>query len=281
MKKIAAILIIIALVSAIIGSCMQGEKRVSLRFKFEPGLLLKYKQTATRSYQIIEADTVFRKDAVKYDISAEFEFISFVDDTTYEYAERGAWEHYKTNRDDSTKIDTVQYSSETVIRMLPNGKIIGADFEEKKQDRDIAYVMSYYEQGMPVFPSGEKPIGYSWTQTTKVVMPEETTEASMTYTLKSEVRHAGYDCAVLEYVGNMILPIEANPDDSIPRSGIDRINLKGVMYFAHKEGMVVEQKESWEVDGDRRKVKDGKATDYKMLIQYNTTFWLVSREIKP
>lgn len=281
MKKLAAILITIALISVIIGSCMQGETRVSLRFKFEPGLLLKYKQTATRSYKVLEADTVVSKDAVKYDISAEFQFNRFVDDTTYEYLERGTWDYERPNKDDSTKVDTINYSSETVIRMLPNGKIVGAEFEEKKKDRDIAYVMSYYEQGMPVFPTGEKPIGYSWTQTTKVVMPEETTEASMTYTLKSEVRHAGYDCAVLEYVGNMILPIEANPDDSIPRSGIDRINLKGVMYFAHKEGMVVEQKESWEVDGDRRKIKDGKTIEYKVLTQYNTTFWLISREIMP
>ncbi len=281
MKKITAVLISIALVSVIIGSCMQGETRVSLRFKFEPGLLLTYKQTANRSYQVIEADSVIKKGAVQYDVHAEMEFIRFVDDTTYEYVERGTWEHDVPSKEDSTKMEKVTRTSETILRTLPNGKIVGADFQDKRKDPEIAYVMSYYEQGMPVFPSGEKPVGYSWTQTTRVVMPQETTEASITYNLKSEVRHAGYDCAVIEYEGNMILPIEPNPEDSIPRSGLDRVKLNGVMYFAHKEGMIVEQKESWEVDGVRRKLKGDKATDYEVLVQYNSTFTLVSREIKP
>lgn len=281
MRKITALIVTIALITMIVGSCMQGEQRIGLRFKYEPGLVLTYKQIANRSYQVIEADSIVKKDAIQYDIDVEMEFIRFVDDTTYEIAERGEWEYTVPSKEDSTKMETMTRTSETILRTLSNGKIVGADFEQKKNDNEIAYVTNYYEQGMPVFPSGEKPIGYSWTQTTKVVMPTETMEASTTYHLKSEVRHAGYDCAVIEYEGNMILPIEPNPEDSLPRSGLDRVKTNGIMYFAHKEGMIVEQKERWEIDGDRRKLKGDKATDFKVLVQYNTTFTLTNREIKP
>ena len=53
------------------------------------------------------------------------------------------------------------------------------------------------------------------------------------------------------------------------------------MYFAYKEGIVIDQKETWNIDGDRTKLKDGKPTEFKVIIEYGVTYRLVDREEKP
>jgi len=99
-------------------------------------------------------------------------------------------------------------------------------------------------------------VGRSWTQNTLVALPNETLEASTTYKLSSFAREAGYDCVLIEYAGNLIIPFGPSPDDSTQRSGIDHISTEGVMYFAYKEGLVVLQRERYILNGDRQSICD-------------------------
>ncbi|MFQ5454202.1 MAG: hypothetical protein ACE5D6_08455 [Candidatus Zixiibacteriota bacterium] len=276
MSKITAILLSFILLFTL-SSCSQGDKKITLRFKYEPGMHLTYEQISKRHSKVFESDSVIKDESTTYTVLIEQEVKRFVDDTTAEVFERDTWRYTKPNEKDSSQIDSVEYSQDLMLRVIPNGKVVHFEFVNKKDISRFTYIKNYYEQGLPVFPSGEKHPGYSWTQTTKVVLPDEIMEASTNYLIKSIVREAGYDCAVIEYDGTLLIPIEPNPDDSTRRQGIDRIHSKGMLYFAYKEGIVIKQREHWKIDGDRRKLKDDKIINYKIATIYDVDYILKKR----
>ncbi|MEW6412321.1 MAG: hypothetical protein AB1483_07585 [Candidatus Zixiibacteriota bacterium] len=273
MKKITAILLMSA-AALLIGSCSQGEKRISLRFKFEPGMKLQYEQTSKVREKVLEADSIIYEHAEEYKVDIEQEFVKFVDDTAAQVSEHAIWHFMRPSKEDSTKMEPYQTERTTFMTVLPNGKIVEVEFVDLKEQSRIKYIKNYYEQGLPVFPSGEKPVGYNWTQTTKVVLPNESMEASTTFLIKSLVRESGYDCALIEYEGNLVIPVEPAAKDSTMRSGLDKIKSKGHMYFAYKEGLVVLQKETWKVDGDRSRLKDGKMVNFKVDVENEAVYAL-------
>ncbi len=226
----------------------------------------------------MEGDSTLYEHSETFTVDIEQEFLKFVNDTAAELSEHAVWHFMRRSKEDSTKMEPYESERTTIITTLPNGKITDARFADIKDQPKMRYIMNYYEQGLPVFPAGEKPVGYSWTQTTKVVLPDESMEASTTFLIKSLVREGGYDCAVIEYEGNLVIPIEPNPKDSTLRGGLDRIKSKGLMYFAYKEGIVVSQVESWVVDGDRTRLKDGKMVSFKVAVEYETEYALKMRE---
>ncbi len=264
----------------LVGSCSEGNRHVNLRFKYVEGMLLKYEQVSKGSVTVIKADTVYSEQPTNHTASVTQEVTRFLNDSTAEIREIGTWESTRPSEEDSTQMVTVERRVETLLHILPNGKV--ADFEVVDLPRRYraSYARSYFDQGMPVFPSGERPIGYSWTQTTKVVLPEEAMEASITFEIKSLVRYAGYDCAVIDYEGNLVIPVDPVPDDSTQRQGIDRVMIKGLMYFGYKEGLIIEQRESWNVDGERRRLEEGEFVNFRVEIIYNQTFRLLGRETK-
>ncbi len=279
MKKITAVLVLSCTI-LLVGSCSEGNRHVNLRFKYVEGMLLKYEQVSKGSVTVIKADTVYSEQPTNHTASVTQEVTRFLNDSTAEIREIGTWESTRPSEEDSTQMVTVERRVETLLHILPNGKV--ADFEVVDLPRRYraSYARSYFDQGMPVFPSGERPIGYSWTQTTKVVLPEEAMEASITFEIKSLVRYAGYDCAVIDYEGNLVIPVDPVPDDSTQRQGIDRVMIKGLMYFGYKEGLIIEQRESWNVDGERRRLEEGEFVNFRVEIIYNQTFRLLGRETK-
>lgn len=257
------------------GACSKGERQVTLRFSFQPGKHLKYEQISKRNYSVIKADSVLAERKMVDTLAISMEFVRVVGDSTYEIMERSSRRRSVPSKEDSTKMETVTLTTETLFHILPNGKVQNFEIVEDELHRSTGYVENFYEQGTPVLPPGEKPVGYSWTQTTKVVLPEETMEASTTYTIKALVRQHGYDCALIEYSGNMVLPVTPNPEDSVQRSGVDLIKTKGLMYFAHTEGRVVEQTENWTIDGTRHEILPDTTCDYKVMQDYYVSYRLV------
>ncbi|UCD64958.1 MAG: hypothetical protein JSW34_05885 [Candidatus Zixiibacteriota bacterium] len=278
MKRITAILIVLIVGAIINSSCTQGTKTVTLRFKYEPGTILYYEQLSKSHKKVMENDSVVREASHTYTVDIVMEVKGFTDDTTAEVFEKATWEFIEPNKEDTTKLDTTEKVQEILFKTLPNGKIVNFEFTEKEDPIRYQLLKNYYEQGLPVFPDGEKPVGYNWTQSTRVLLPGETMEASTTYQIKSLVRESGYDCAVIEYTGNLILPILPNPKDSLQKSGIERIQSNGLLYFAYKEGLVVLQKENWSIEGDMQRIKGDKKEPFKILSEYDVTYALKKKE---
>ena len=197
-------------------------------------------------------------------------------DGVAELIEKDSWSYVMQNKEDSTKLDTVTHERELNLHVAPSGKVVKVGFISDTDEALISYLKNYFEQAWPEFPQGELPIGYNWTQTAKVVMPDETLEASTTYEIKSMVREAGYDCAVIDYKGNMVIPVLPREKKSTIISGIDRIASEGVIYFAYKEGFVVLQRENWTIDGERLEKSEGKEVEYRLAVEVISDYVLAS-----
>ena len=270
MKRLTALI----LLTILLVSCTESEKRIKLSFKYKPGMQLEYRQDSKRQTQIYNTDTL-----VKDEFDESYAFIKqniaeIVNDSTFKIDEIDTWHYTMPNKDDSTQMDSVTYSREMTLTVLQNGKIIDFNFKDTKENIS-EYMKSYYEQGLPIFPSVEVSPGYSWTQTTSVVLPNETMNASTTYSIKSFVRESGYDCAVIEYTGNLLIPIEPKKDDKTQRSGIDKIQTNGMIYFAYIEGIVIKQTEIWKTEGERTHIEDGDWKRQKFISNYDVNFILI------
>ena len=273
MKKITAILILV-IAGLILATCEQGDKKVRLRIKYKPEMKLTYEQLAKGNVLVRAGDSVVRDRVNEITTSLELYVRRIVDDSTAEVVQNMSYRYKSFDRIDSTQTDTVEQGHEMILYIAPNGRVVDLEFTSEEAQSSTAYLKNFYDQGMPVFPSGEISQGYNWTQTYKVILEDEEMEASTTYEIKSFAREHGYDCAVIAYDGNLILPIEGCPKDSTLRHGIDRVSATGLMYFAYKEGFVIFQRERWLLDGDRHKVVDGKPTVYNVTVEYDVVFSL-------
>ncbi|MCK4607331.1 MAG: hypothetical protein KAU35_08560 [candidate division Zixibacteria bacterium] len=277
MKTLAAI-ITIALTAVLIFSCTGGEKKISLRFKYEPGMTLGYEQTTKRTWKAVAGDSVMEEGHRTYSVELRASVIDLSKDGIAELLDSTTWTYTAPGKEDSTALDTVESLQVTRTFVKPNGRISDVIYPSDKDVSSITWLKNYYEQGMPVFPPGELSPGYSWTQTTRVLLPDETMNALTTYKVKSLAREAGYDCAVIEFTGNMIIPVEPGKekDGDCIRRGHDQIDVTGVSYFAYKEGIVVLERHNWELAGHREKVCKGETTEYLVMSQSQIEFRLVS-----
>jgi hypothetical protein len=275
LKKLTAAVLVLMI--ATLFGCSQGDKTVTLTFKFTPGQVLKYEQNSRRSFKVWEADSLVDQGQTDYLVEVTDEVLEIDDEGIADVRENAVWSYTMPNKEDSDKIDSVRFEREMVIRLRSNGKLEDIEAGPEIKAASIAYIKNYYKQGMPTFPSGEHAPGYSWTQSTSVVTNEETVEASTSYKIKSIAREAGYDCAVIEFEGNLVIPIQPNPSDSVLRSGVDKVTTTGVMYFAYREGIVVSQRERWVIDGDRETIREGKTKKSRIEAEIDVDFQLKSR----
>ena len=276
MKNIAArgaILLGVLLLTA----CSVGDKTIMLRFKYEPGVRLVYDQVSKRKVVLKQADSTIEDYSYDFTMVIEHEVRDLISDTIASVWEKDTWQFERPSEDDSTVIDTIVNERELMMDIYPNGRITNLRSATNEKVEYLSYIKNFYEQGVPIFPSGELSPGFSWTQTTKVILPEETMEASTTFKIKSLAREGGYDCAVIEAEGNLVIPVEPGPADTSLISGLDRIQTTSLIYFAYREGMVVLQRERWVVDGTREETINGKRRTLTVASETDVDFSLRSR----
>ena len=275
MKNLTTALIAI-LVACFVLQCTQGEKKISLRFKYEPGMTMTYQQTTKNNWKATAGDSLLEESSVIYKVAMSSYVLAVADDSTAKLLDSTTWSWTACSKEDSTKSETVEKTRIMTLFVQPNGRITDVTFSSEKEAASVTWLKNYFEQGMPVFPSGEFSVGDTWTQTTKVLLPDETMDASTTYRIKSLVREAGYDCAVIEYDGNMIIPVEPSMKDGCEHLGFDDINIKGLTYFAFKEGIVILERQNWTAKGHREKTCNGKTEKYLVTSQSDIDYRLTS-----
>ncbi|UCG62583.1 MAG: hypothetical protein JSV52_04665 [Candidatus Zixiibacteriota bacterium] len=277
MRKNTAILCL-CLAGLLLTVCNQGDKKVSLRYKFTPGLKLYYLESAKTNERIIENGTITGSTGYTVDYDITIECVGIVDDTVLEVSQLARADSATFVTPDSTWTMAVNFARTTTGRTLTNGKLLNINLDDAVPEHRRAYMQAWNQQGTAVFPSGERPVGYSWTQTTTVVLPDETMETSTTYTITALVRESGYDCAVVEYEGLLILPVQPKEDDPEQRRGSDRVEGSGKIYFAYEPGFVVRQTEKRRIQGDRKRNVDGDTVSYRVEQDYSVVFQLQRKE---
>jgi len=236
MKIKPLILIMILMVEIIILSgCGTGQKEITLAYKFPLDKKFHYRYEGKTSSTIYENGKLVDSGEKDQRISYTRESVEAIDDNQ----SKVRFDYISYNGTDSSA-----WNSEFV--MAPNGKIVDILPVDSTTQLSVAYYKKLFEQTSPMYPSEPVPVGYTWNHTVKAVLNDGVTDASTTYKIKSIVREAGFDCAVIEYKGTMFLPLAENisGDPKIKVNGSDRIDVEGVVYFAYTLGAIVREEET-------------------------------------
>lgn len=274
-KSITAITMIIGLM-VWFGGCGPSEKTVTLRFKYLGGAQFEYDQSAVRRWKVTEKDTTVQEVTSNISMKVLQVVSRTLEDSTAAIVERSTWDITVPNKEDKSKIDTLHDKREMIVYMTTRGKVVDLEFVSKVDSAERQYIREYYDQGFMVFPEEPVKKGSSWTQTAKVALPDTNALASTKFTVEDFGVEQGYEVTRIAYDGNLLIPVHENPNDTLKRSGLDRIHIKGMLNFAHKEGLVVNMNERWEIDGDRRRLKDSVWGEYKILADMDINYELVS-----
>ncbi|MBN1212226.1 MAG: hypothetical protein JXA92_06570 [candidate division Zixibacteria bacterium] len=278
-KKISLPVILLALFFTY--TCDQGTKKVVLRYKHKAGYEMIYATTVKSNLKVLEADTVTKEHSSVTEYRIDNVVKRVLEDSTFEVYSTSTRSSEVITTKDSTIQNGEKKAWERIVYFKPNGKTIDVEFPEPIDSAWADYIRESYKQGLPVFPDGEVFVGYSWTQTTKVLIDDESSLSSTTYKVKSFAREKGYDCVVIEYEGNMVIPIKPYTVEKAKgiREGIDRMDMKGVMYFAYKEGVAVSFRENWKMNGDRKVTKEtGEVTGFNVIVEGDYTETLIDRK---
>ncbi len=278
LKKIVFLTFLLTILT--ISSCEQGTKKVFLRYKHKVGDVLIYDATYKNNIKVIQADTVSKENSVtsKYRMTSTIKRI--LEDSVYESYVVSV----RLSETIITRDSTIEMGEDTawvrIIYFNAKGKTIDIEFPEPMNEAYEDYIKESYKQGFPVFPENEVFVGYSWTQTTQVLLKNEPSVSSTTYTIKSFAREKGYDCVLIDYKGNMVIPIKPEENNPNKRGGVDRIDMKGVMYYAYKEGLTVSIRENWLMNGERIMVKEkGDSSSYLVKLEGDYTETLIDRKV--
>lgn len=276
MTRSTAISIAIIVVTALLScGCSQSEQKIRLRFNYQPGLELTYLQTSKRFVRLLAGDSVIDH----YSTSATGTITQLVGkvsaDGSANVREVSVWQSLPLDRG-AAGVDRQSDVTEYDILLLPDGKITNIKAVSGQEENALDYIRSYYRQGGPVFPDGELAPGYTWTQNTTIKLLDDSLEATTTYRITTLAREAGYDCAVIEYTGSMVIPVKANSPGTTGNAEFDRISGTGLIYFAYNEGLVVLQREHWTVYGSRPQLVSGREGSYQIAMDHSLDFCLKS-----
>ena len=286
-RLIVGILAIAALLSLAV--CQRRAQEVTLILNHEPGILTAHLQVSRGSVRVTRNDSLISNQYVESQTRIDNLVLSVNPTDSVARVQvtlTSGGMNQNVNDTAITPADTAE-DWKTVVQYIeyirPNGQLTDIDFNSDRKSSRPEYVKQYYEQAFPVFPAQPVEVGYTWTQTTKVTLAEGPVDASTKYTVKSLVRERGYDCAVVEYKGLCVIPLEpTKPEDTLVCSrlleGVDRINADGVMYFAYREGFIVHEREKWCLTGSRLQVtRNGDTLKSLVELDHDVDIALVSR----
>jgi hypothetical protein len=264
---------------ALMGSCSQQQKTVLLRFKHEPGLSESFEWSAKRHWKKMQGDSLINEGTYVVEATIDREVRRVLPDSTGEIVQNSTWIILRPSEDDSLVTDTVTGDRTLTFYTKPDGRLVDIEFpEDFGKEIDTSYYRTFYEQAATVFPNRPVKQGETWTHRSMVLLKDEQVEAFTDYTLRSFAREKGFDCAVIDFEGEMVVPINQSPDDTTKRHGVDRTKITGMMYFAYTEGTIISSRERLIQTFDRTYLKNGEWVNYLEVVEADGDFHLVSRE---
>lgn len=274
MNRITVTLTAVALLSI---CCTDGNKTILLKFKHQPGTHTVYETIFKGNSRIYEKDSLVVNRANEITITSTSTVLRVVNDSIAEVSTAYHYRYHHINNLDSTVTDTVSDGESLILYIMPSGKVIDSKLSLQDSLFDIGDPQQFAEYTMVEFPLIELEQGKSWIQGRVAVIDGITLEATTRFTVESFARENGYDCVSISYEGSMLLPFRSEPSESIQRSGIHRLSVTGVLYFAYREGLIISQRERRVISGEGRKWQLGQEEnflDYRVGIEYDISMQL-------
>jgi hypothetical protein len=251
---LAAIAIPMGLTALIISglSCSSQPTTFKLRVKYDPvGTTAEYKMDSHRVGMVYKNDEMVEEFDVKVEGDILYTTQKVLPDGDCIVLEENVWS-WDEPVDDSGQVKRITKDYAYKYRISPLGKMTDMKMLGKPSKQWEDYVISFVEQGMPIFPEEAISAGYKWSQTAMVELPDQNTfEAITDYTIKGTAQKNGYNCAIIEYKGNLAIPLFPEADDTLSAFGVDHIELNGILFFAIDAGFGINSEERRRVISER------------------------------
>ncbi len=176
-------------------------------------------------------------------VSARLRLISWFDKTV-------------PDKNDSSKTLTIKDSIITEYILTNRGVNLDMFPYDTLSLEALEYYKKLYAQMSPRYPDEPVPEGYVWSNNSKIMLENgEIKDAVSTFKVKGFVREAGYDCVLMEYKCNVILPyhgeyIYTGGKGKVLETRIDRWEIDGTAYLAYKNGFIVREEYSYAYTGE-------------------------------
>lgn len=245
-------ILILIMMGLYLSGCGIGEKSVFLTYKFDPDKKYHFVYDSKSAYKAYENNKlVFTGDSA-FSITYTQEVVEIIDSVSAQL---------RFTYSSGAKSESDTWSTEYV--MMSNGEI--RDILDNDNTESLDYYRKLFDQTSPNYPSESVAEGFVWKHTVKVLLSEGLTDAETTYKVRSIVREAGYDCAVIEYNGEMLIPLspDCNGENTVT-TGEDRISVDGVVYFAYIEGIIIKEEAISRLIRDGVITIDGANTSFKI-----------------
>jgi hypothetical protein len=255
---------ILAFVMIYIGGCAAEKKEILLSYKFPLDKRYAFLYDSKSSVTVSENGSPVYSGEKSHRVSYTRRVMEIIDSSTARL--RFSYELMEGEPPGNRLMaeDDMPWNWSTDFVMAANGRIIDLTDDSGLSGESLEYYRKLFEQTTPMYPDAPVTEGYTWSHTVKVLLEEGLTDATTTYKIKSFARESGYDCAIIEYHGNIIIPLAArSPDDStVTITGRDRIEVEGLSFFAYVEGIVIKEEEKSHLFREGEMSKGGKITAF-------------------
>ena len=260
-------------------SCSTTPTTFQLQVNYAPvGKIIKYTQESHRVGVIYKNEQKVKEVDLKIQGEITYTTQEILPGGDAVITEKNRW-NWDEPAGDSGQVKRITKDYTYQVRISPSGKVADLKMVDASSPAWEDYIRLYCEQGMPVFPDQKISPGYSWTQSMSVTLVDSSSaNAATTYRVKGVARKMGYDCAIIEYTGNLALPIFLDPADTLKLTGIDRIEMSGIMYFAIETGIAINSEEKRRVISERTYTKEGQVNRQRGESEEVISYSLVSIE---
>ncbi|MCK5125433.1 MAG: hypothetical protein KAR42_04195 [candidate division Zixibacteria bacterium] len=237
----AGVLILTVIMAVIFTACVADPEVYLIRAKYGPeGSVLRYSMQNHRVGSAFINDEFQKEFETNSEAKITFTTKEVFEDGSARLHEENIWS-WDEPANDSGKVSRKTKKMNYLIHFSPRNRMLDLEIMDgRKDEARLLYLKSYFEQMFTVFPEEEVPVGFNWTQSTDVTLPDSTVHKSKTdYTIKGTTQKNGYFCAIIEGKGKSALPVYDNPETETVSWGIDRIEVNEIIYFAIDEGIVV------------------------------------------
>lgn len=276
-RTITAILFVSASLLAF-GSCGEQSRKIVIRYPHQMQYINHFKQEGTQKLQVWQGDSLVYSlsRSLNFDISQQV--LRVLPDSSAAIEENSTMLLIGRNRKDTTVIDTMKEDRSFVLYEAPNGKIVDFETKGKYDSLTTAHFRSWYEQACPVFPDSAVGIGSTWANRNTVVVDSQNLQTSTSFKVRGFEQMRGYDCIVVDFFGNIILPLRVEKGDTMVRGGLDEIRVDGTFWFAWKEGFFAQQTQKETIVGRRDMIAKGKEFKRHYRIEGNANMYIAERQ---
>ncbi|MCP4704115.1 MAG: hypothetical protein GY865_05855 [candidate division Zixibacteria bacterium] len=273
--------IFILLLSISLFRCETQNKEIVLGLKFNENQSLRWQSIGKNHWEYYENDSLISIDRSEQNGESIESVLTVFNDNSARLRLIYYYVKELPDENDTTKLIKVKDSSITEYIQDIHGVNLDIIPHDTSSVEKIEYVKKLYEQLAPRYPDEPVSVGFKWSNNIKVMLQDgETRDAVTTYTVKGFVREAGYDCAIIEYKGNTIVPFQgeyANKEGNgnILETRIDKRSSHGTTYLAYKEGIIVKEDYSYETLSEGTKIIDGKEIQIRIISSGSQSYFLL------